>query len=132
MKVPNERRIRGGALASSDSDGNNGAFMIEGPLGTLTVIASDGAGWAESGLTGPAWEHVSVSTPHRTPTWKEMCFIKSLFWGDDVVVMQLHPRRDDYVNNHNHCLHLWRPTVGEIPVPPNITVGDSRLGVIHK
>jgi len=36
----------------------------------------------------------------------------------DDVVMQLHPARSDYVNNHNFCLHLWRPQGQTIPTPP--------------
>ena len=77
----------------------NGYAFIEGPFRTLTVIFSDGEGW----------EHVSVSTRGRCPNWDEMVFVKNLFWGPDDVVMQLHPPQSAYVNNHPHCLHLWRP-----------------------
>lgn len=68
------------------------------------------------------WEHVSVSTPVRTPTWEEMCFVKSLFWDDEDCVMQLHPPRSSYVNNHPYCLHLWRPVSVEIPTPHTVLV----------
>jgi hypothetical protein len=47
----------------------------------LRVIASDGKGW----------EHISVSLPNRCPNWREMCFIKSLFWDEEDVVIQYHP-----------------------------------------
>jgi len=130
--TPPSGRVRRGPLASTDDDGNNGAFLIHGPLGLLTVIASDGSDWSESGLTGLPWEHVSVSTPHRTPTWKEMHYVKALFWADDEIVMQLHPAQSDWVNNHAHCLHLWRPLGREIPTPPAITVGSVELGTIHR
>jgi hypothetical protein len=55
-----------------------------------------------------------------------------LFWGDEEAVMQLHPPKSTWINNHNFCLHLWKPhsTVGEIPLPPGIAVGDKDLGVI--
>lgn len=46
------------------------------------------------------WEHVSVSTPSRLPTWDEMSFVKSLFWDDEDCVMQLHPPKSTYVNDH--------------------------------
>jgi len=75
------------------------------------------------------WEHVSVSLRNyrkpRCPTWPEMHRIKELFWEPEDCVMQLHPPKSQYINNHPYCLHLWRPTAnGEaIPIPPNILVG---------
>ena len=115
MKVPEEFRVTTGALASTKSEGNNGAFMVRSLKlkRPLFVIASDGMGW----------EHVSVSLPDRVPTWKEMCFIKGLFWGPNDCVIQYHPPESEYVNNHQHCLHLWRPVDQEIPMPPSIMVG---------
>ena len=73
--------------------------------------------------TGCGFEHLSVSTPARTPTWDEMCKMKEIFWRDDEVCMQLHPKKEDYVNSHNHCLHIWKPIDKEIPTPPSIMVG---------
>ena len=94
-------------------DEYNGAFRIN-YLGTnWFVIASNGLGW----------EHVSVSNPQRTPSWEVMCKIKELFFEDEEVVMQLHPKKSEYVNNHEHCLHLWRPIDSEIPIPNSILVG---------
>ena len=69
------------------------------------------------------WEHVSVSTKTRCPTWKEMCWIKELFFDEEEVVIQYHPRKSDYVNLHPFCLHMWRPTTVELPLPPPIAVG---------
>ncbi len=90
---------------------------IPGPCGhNLRVIASDGM------EPEVPWEHVSVSLPNRCPNWPEMCFIKDLFFAPDEVVMQLHPAKSEYVNNHNYCLHLWRPINAEIPLPPVIAV----------
>lgn len=59
----------------------------------------------------------------RTPTWSEMSFVKDVFWGEEDMVMQLHPPKSEYVNNHPHVLHLWRPTEQIIPIPPAIFVG---------
>jgi hypothetical protein len=59
----------------------------------------------------------------RTPTWREMSYVKDLCWDGEDVVMQLHPKRSEYVNNHPHVLHLWRPVDAEIPTPPSIFVG---------
>ena len=96
----------------------NGHVEVAGLYRPLTIIFSDGEGW----------EHVSVSTPGRCPNWKEMCFVKALFWAPDDVVMQLHPAESNYVNNHPHCLHLWRPQGQTIPQPPAVLVGSVAVG----
>lgn len=121
--VPEEFRIVTGRMKSNSSYGNNGAFTVQSPISDyriLVIIASDGEGW----------DHVSVHAEQgrdilRTPRWDEMCFVKDLFWDPEDVVMQLHPKRSEYVNNHPNTLHLWRPnTPGVvIPTPPSILVG---------
>ena len=101
-----------------------GLFIIPGPCGReLRAIVSSG-----DNELGIAWEHVSVSLPNRCPNWPEMCHVKSLFWDDEETVMQLHPPKSQWINNHPYCLHLWRPLEGEIPLPPSETVGDKALG----
>lgn len=112
--VPNKFRIRTGYGASDDSYGNNGAFIVKLKGGQqVNVVASDGLGW----------EHVSVSRRDRCPTWDEMCQVKALFWDEEDCVVQYHPPRADYVNNHPNCLHLWRPINVEIPRPLKVLVG---------
>lgn len=69
------------------------------------------------------WEHLSVSMPSRTPTWEQMCIMKDIFWNKNEVCVEYHPREEDYVNNHKHCLHIWRPTHEPLPTPPSILVG---------
>jgi hypothetical protein len=113
FKVPNEYRIQSGMLGSNDEIGNKGAFTIPFESFVLHVIASEGMGW----------EHVSVSLSHRTPNWREMCFIKDLFWDAEDVVIQYHPAKSEYVNLHDNCLHLWRPVGVEIPTPPKELFG---------
>jgi hypothetical protein len=98
------------------------------------TIASDAAYWQESGLVGIPWEHVSVhcfsGKRQFTPTWMEMCAVKNIFWDEDDTVIQFHPRKLDYVNNHLNTLHLWRPVGIELPLPPSVTVGIKEIGVI--
>lgn len=79
------------------------------------VIWSDGAGW----------EHISVSAHSKKiiPSWKDMCYIKSIFFYDDEVAIQIHPRKSDYVNNVENCLHLWRCKYKEMTLPPSVLVG---------
>lgn len=119
FKVPEHYRKTKGRMASDASNGNNGCFIIP-PLirkRELSVIASDGMGW----------EHVSVhawdGSQTLTPYWDEMAYIKKLFWDDEDVVIQYHPAKSHYVNNHQNVLHLWRPAELEIPTPPDIMVG---------
>lgn len=115
FEVPNEFRIRDGALGSDDSIGNNGAFLIRTNRFQFFTVASDGAGW----------EHVSITIRNapRCPTWDEMCFIKSLFWNDEDMVVQFHPPKSEHVNIHKFCLHLWRSKDLVIPNPPKWMVG---------
>lgn len=123
--VPETFRIteNAGPYTTKPSEGSYGAFLISSPENgwNLLVLAIDGL---DSG-----WEHVSVSVRQgkkiRAPNWKEMCYIKDLFWDAEDVVMQLHPRKSEYVNLHPHTLHLWRPTKQSIPEPPSILVGPK-------
>ena len=91
----------------------NGAFNINFQGTYYKVIASNGLGW----------EHVSVSHSNRIPSWEVMCKIKDMFFEDDEIVMQLHPKKSEYINNHPNCLHLWKSIIGSIPTPPSILVG---------
>lgn len=69
------------------------------------------------------WEHLSVSMPSKTPSWEQMCMMKDIFWGEDEACVQYHPKKEDYVNNHQHCLHIWKPVEEFLPLPPSILVG---------
>ena len=43
--------------------------------------------------------------------------------GEDVVI-QYQPKKSEYVNRHENCLHLWRPGLEDhIPTPPKELVG---------
>ena len=113
--VTNNYRIRNGQLGSDDNYGNNGAFAIPRKNGVvLRAIASDGM----------EWEHVSVSLPNRTPRWDEMCFIKDMFWDEEDAIVQFHPSKDVYVNQHPYCLHLWLSLVYFFPTPDHSLVGS--------
>ena len=111
-------RIHKGPMASDISNGNAGAFTIPFNGQMFTVIISDGFGW----------DHVSVSLISRTPTWVEMCYFKELFFRYDECVIQYHPSKENYINNHPHCLHLWRPQEGNLPMPDALMVGIPKGG----
>lgn len=114
-------------LGTTLADGNNGLFRMVSvePGWFLALICSDSSDPAEP----EKWEHVSVHAyrtiggQQRTPTWKEMSYVKRLCWDGEDVVMQLHPRESEYVNNHPNVLHLWRPINATIPTPPFRFVG---------
>jgi hypothetical protein len=118
-------------LGSTSAAGNNGAFHVESPEPgwTLALIASDGSEVPD--VPDWQWEHVSVHAYNnsrlRTPTWKEMSYVKRLCWDAEDVVVQFHPRESEYVNCHPHVLHLWRPKHQEIPTPPSILVGPMAV-----
>jgi hypothetical protein len=122
-------RVRSGSMQSDTGD-KFGQFMIplHGVPVTLCVIATkshDG-----DGIAGE-WDHVSAharlhlgkpNEKQRTPTWDEMCTLKSLFWSADECVVQYHPAASEYVNTHPHVLHLWRHPSVSFPMPPMICV----------
>lgn len=68
------------------------------------------------GFNECGWEHVSVS-PYsgKTPSWDDMCTIKDMFWNDEEAVIQIHPKKSEYVNIQDNCLHLWRHKEMELP-----------------
>ena len=103
-------------LGKSPKDSLCGFFLIPSPVPgnhELRVISS-GEHWDDP--LGE-WEHVSVSTQTRCPTWEEMCKVKNLFWNESETVLQFHPKRSEYVNNFPYCLHLWKPRT-EVQLPP--------------
>lgn len=102
-----ERRLYG-----INGDSGNGIFKVIACKRSFVCIASSGGGW----------EHVSASPTSakakQCATWEEMCEIKNLFFLPEEVAVQYHPKKSEYVNIKENCLHLWRYTAGEMPTPP--------------
>jgi hypothetical protein len=113
------QRLRTGPAASNARSGMAGAFKIMGPCGSELLIVSSGVDRTYG------WEHVSVSIKHRTPNWMEMCWVKDQFWNEDECAVQYHPPRDEYINYHPYCLHLFRPLNEVFPMPPTILIGPK-------
>lgn len=116
-------RIKDGPLASKEGD-HFGAFCVSHKDGRVVyMIADDGK---ESG-----WEHVSVTCmrKHRgkivpqMPDWNLMCMVKDLFWDEEETIIQFHPPKSEYVNNHEMCLHLWKCIRQTYVLPPRELVG---------
>ena len=109
------RNVENQKLITSDSFRKSLWGVFEIPLNqneTAYVIA-------DNGLNSPEWEHVSVSLKTRCLTWEEMCKIKDLFFEEDETVIQIHPSKKHYVNVYNFCLHLWKPKIEKLPLPPS-------------
>lgn len=110
--LSDKRHIYSDNVEISD-DGFRGYMNVDRT--DMTFVASWGGGW----------EHVSVAPIKRNkiPTWEQMCAVKDVFFKDDEAVIQIHPPKDEYVNNMSNCLHLWRCWYKEMVLPPSCFVG---------
>ena len=105
----NRWRLRTGEMGSDETAGWNGAFMVPLEGEVWQVILSDGMGW----------KHLSITNAQKrvVPTWNIMCRVKDLFYADEDWVVQFHPAKADYVNDHPYVLHLWMPLNDPLPKP---------------
>lgn len=124
-------RITEGEYASPPSDGLMGAFQVlvgrpfKDHQRAIRIISS---GPDPVTVEGQRWEHVSAHAANvnlrtgqaiqSTPSWEEMCLVKSLFWNENECVIQFHPEEKHYVNHNPYVLHLWRWIDGTFPTPP--------------
>lgn len=121
MNFPDNYRIPGGQspfqkMYGTPNGSKFGCFFIPYGSNNLLVIAAP---------EDEQWQHVSVSLKNRCPNWAEMSYVKELFWGDDETVVQFHPKKTEYVNLAENCLHLWRNTMAAHELPPWILVGPK-------
>lgn len=115
-EIVERSRTSSGLLSMTQPGEKNGLFVIAKNGNLYICVISDGLGW----------EHVSVSlNRRRTPTWEEMCWIKNLFFKESETVIQYHPAKENYVNCHPYCLHLWRPLKAQMPCPDSLMVGPK-------
>lgn len=82
---------------------------VHGGIGTIKTDTWTGS--VVWGADEDGWEHVSVAPFDHTviPSWDDMCRIKDIFFEDEEIALQIHPKRSEYVNKVENCLHLWRP-----------------------
>ncbi len=52
--------------------------------------------------------HVSVSYAKKDPRWNDLRLLRDAFFPDHVDVVQVFPRRGQYVNAMEHCFHLFQ------------------------
>ena len=110
-------------LYGSLGDENNGFFFIPKIKGYFQVLASTGLGW----------EHVSfclynekMKLEKRIPKYSEVCKIKEMFFGNEDAY-EVHPREEDYINDHPYVLHLWRPSSEKMPLPSKEDLNNEVL-----
>jgi hypothetical protein len=110
----NRWRIKDGKFGSTEVDGFNGHFLVplEGEL--WHIIISDQMGW----------KHLSVTNAQKKmlPNWTIMSRLKDLFWGDDEWACQYFPAKEDYINDHPFCLHIWSSLDEPMPHPSFVFV----------
>ena len=125
MKDIDEIKNTSGMIIKAEGeDGFGGTvFPVEYKNGKVKIIKDIDKALHFIFSWGCGFEHLSVSTPIQCPSWEQMCKMKDIFWREDEVCMQLHPKKEDYVNNMPYCLHIWKPIEKEIPTPPSIMVG---------
>ena len=99
-----------------------GVFKFEINGTTYTAIATDDHGW----------DHVSISSYYKMPSWDIMESLKNKFFKDDEFAVEFHPKREDYVNNHAKCLHLWRPQETTLPYPDIQQIKKSKPQILSK
>ena len=78
-----------------------GAVAYEGPNGIQVIESTDNT---------PKWgplKHVSISRPDCYPTWDEIVAVKLELFGDRKDAIMVIPKRENYVNIHENCFHLW-------------------------
>lgn len=112
-KELDQYRVKTGIMVSPNGV-NYGAFNIKYKSYEIFVVSSGSD-------NGTDWEHVSVSMKNRMPHWEVMTFIKDLFWRIDETVIQFHPKKTEYVNDHENVLHLWKHKSGH-DLPPKFFV----------
>lgn len=121
MKVEVDKyRVKDGIWKTKDGE-KMGMFNIPSPTcnRVLKVVCAN---------MENEWQHVSVSLENRCPNWEEMSYIKDLFWSNGETVVQFHPKKSEYVNNHPYVLHLWKKKDKEFELPPSILVGVKEAG----
>ena len=118
------KKTSGMVIKKEGPDGFGGTvFPVEYKKGKVKIVKDIDKALHFIFSWGCGFEHLSVSTPIKCPTWEQMCKMKEIFWKDDEVCMQLHPKKEDYVNAMQYCLHIWKPINKEIPTPPSIMIG---------
>lgn len=58
--------------------------------------------------------HLSIAHPERLPTWDEVKEARYKHLPDKMMVAMFFPPKEDYVNYHPFCFHLWEVQGSEV------------------
>lgn len=56
--------------------------------------------------------HLSISRKDRLPSYDELKYARYAYLPDVPYLVQIFPPKEDFVNVHQFCLHLWEPAAG--------------------
>ena len=104
MKTPVELRGIPELLILENTPLGGSGYIRYGSLKNASVI------WTRD---HDGYDHVSICPNKRTPSWEEMCAIKDIFFYDEEECYQVFPKKSEYVNIMENCLHIWRDTKKE-------------------
>lgn len=90
------------ALTTAEREYGDGTFLLHDRKHFASVI------YSLENHEGKEVFHVSISPfGKRMPTWDDMCDLKDAFFEDEERAYQIHPKKSEYVNVSENCLHLW-------------------------
>lgn len=67
-------------------------------MGCLVIVSRDADLW-----------HLSISRRDRLPSYEELKSARYQFLPDVDYAIQVFPPKENFVNVHGFCLHLWEP-----------------------
>lgn len=80
--------------------------------GCSVICAREPALKAPVGIWLPPSElmlwHLSIAHQHRYPTWDEIADVRYELVPASVTMAMLLPPPEEYVNEHEFCMHLWQ------------------------
>jgi len=79
-----------------DSQLPDGMRVCETGTGMRAIVSRDDGKW-----------HLSVSRPNRYPVWDEIKQTRYDLIPDNVYMAMILPPKDDFVDVHPNCFHLW-------------------------
>jgi hypothetical protein len=67
-------------------------------------------------IDNEAW-HLSISCEDCLPSYKEIKDARYQFLPDDIHMAEIFPPKDEFVNLHPFCRHLWQIEIDESNYP---------------
>ena len=80
--------------------------IIDATFGNCKVYQTDTSCKIVCGKEKIGW-HLSISHPTRYPSWDEIKQARYELIPNNVMVAMLFPPKEQFVNIHNNCFHLF-------------------------